>query len=106
MHVRKAHDVRQDRGVLGSWPRALVAVVGVGPEGPLCLVWKAMPYLVAILCLVVALCLVAVLCLDVALCFVFSFVLCSPLFCVLLCTVTHCTCLCTIYRVAQQGIAY
>ena len=55
MHVRKAHDVRQDRGALGSWPRALVAVVGVGPEGPLCLVWKAMPYLVAILCLVVAL---------------------------------------------------
>ena len=33
MHVCKAHDVRLDRGVLGCQPSALVAVVGVGPEG-------------------------------------------------------------------------
>ena len=33
MHVCKAHGVRQDRGVLGSWLSALVAVAGEGPEG-------------------------------------------------------------------------
>ena len=33
MHVCKAHHVRLDRGVLGPWPSALVAVAGEGPEG-------------------------------------------------------------------------
>ena len=39
MHACTTHSVRQDRGALGKKPSALVAVVGVGPEGPLYLVW-------------------------------------------------------------------
>ena len=33
MHVDAAHSVRQDRGVLGCQPSALVAVAGEGPGG-------------------------------------------------------------------------
>ena len=74
MHVYTTHIVRLDRGVLGSQPSTLEAVVGVGPGGPLCRVWCVLPCLAVVHRLVVALCLVVVPCLVVVLCLVVVFV--------------------------------